>query len=49
MLKRIVKRIKLERHIAMLLRIRPISLGTIIRLEWFKFWLRRRAFVGRFV
>lgn len=43
MIKRILKRIKLERHIAILLKTRPPALCTIIRLEWFKFGLRRRA------
>lgn len=43
MIKRVLKRFKLERLIAQFTGAPPATIMTIIRLEWFKFHLRRRA------
>lgn len=43
MIKRIIKRIRIERVIASLQLNPAATFRTIVRGEWFAFWLRRRA------
>jgi hypothetical protein len=43
MLKRILKRVRIERKIFELMKIRPISLYAIVSFEWIKFRMRCKA------
>lgn len=44
MIRRIIKRLRIERHIMSYgIVYYPATLATIIRAEWFAFWMRRQA------